>query len=205
MKGFSIDGIIKTALERGIKNLLPVFVNTVLWIITIWIPYLNVGTTIGMTAGVVAKMSRGETIAMTEIFNPQYRKRMGEFFLVVGFMFLGIFAGFIFFIIPGYVISLSWSLAPLLVVDKMMNPIDAIHKSNSLTYGKKWTIFFGLLTVGLCGVIALGIVFWIFALLLNKIGIVGSILLALLYITGYAVFISIQMAAMSYIYGKLAK
>ena len=205
MKGFTVGSIIKTAFERGIKNLLPVLVNAVLWIITIWIPYLNVGTTIGMTAGVVAKMSRGETIAMTEIFDPQYRKRMGEFFLVIGFIFLGIFAGFIFFIIPGYVISLSWILAPLLVVDKKMNPIEAIHKSNSLTYGKKWTIFFGLLVVGLCGVIALGMIFWIIALLVNKLGIFGSILLALFYIAGYAVFISIQMAAMSYIYGKLAK
>lgn len=136
MDNLTVGGIFTNSIKRGLQNLLPILVNTVLWILTLWIPYLNVGTSIGMMAGVVAKMSRGETISMTEIFNPVYRKRMGEFFLVVGLMFMGILSGFMFFIIPGYVIGIAWMLAPLFVVDKELNPLEAINKSNTVTYGK---------------------------------------------------------------------
>ncbi|TFH38713.1 MAG: hypothetical protein E4G96_10095, partial [Chrysiogenales bacterium] len=105
MKGFTVSAIITNGFTRGIQNIVPVLVNTVLWILTLWIPYLNVGTTIGMMAGVIAKMSRGDTISMTEIFDPVYRKRMGEFFIVIGLMLMGLIAGFMFFIIPAYVIG----------------------------------------------------------------------------------------------------
>ena len=120
MNTLTVGGILTNSFQRGMKNLIPVLVNTILWILTIWIPYLNVGTTIGLMAGVVAKMSRGETISMTEIFDPVYRKRMGEFFLVTGLIFMGTFAGFMFFIIPGYVISIARCLH-LLVVDMEMS------------------------------------------------------------------------------------
>jgi hypothetical protein len=124
MEGFTIANIIKVGIQRGLKNLVPVLVNTVLWIVTIWIPYLNVGTTIGLWVGVIAKMSRDEEISMTEIFNPAYRKRMGQYFLVWGFMMAGIMMGMIFLYIPGIVIAIAWMLAPLLVIDKEV-PGDA--------------------------------------------------------------------------------
>lgn len=212
MEGLTVQAIITNGFQRGIKNIVPILVNTILWILTIWIPYLNVGTSIGMLAGVVAKMSRGETISMTEIFNPAYRKRMGEFFIVFGLMFMGIGAGFLFFIIPGYVIAIAWCLAPLFVVDREMNPLEAIHKSNTATYGKKWIIFGALLVIGIIGMVALGIVFGILGYIFAKVGAQAAILgkivaliMALLYIAGYAAFISIQMAAFSYIYGELSR
>jgi hypothetical protein len=205
MDTLTVGGILTNSFQRGMKNLVPVLVNTVLWILTIWIPYLNVGTTIGIMAGVVAKMSRGETISMTEIFDPIYRKRMGEFFLVTGLIFMGTMAGFMFFIIPGYVISIAWMLAPLLVVDKEINPIEAINKSNTLTYGKKWTIFFGMLVIGICVVVALIVILGILSFILAKLGKFGAILLVPCYIAGYAAFFSVMMAALSYIYGELTK
>ncbi len=205
MDNLTVGGIFTNSIKRGLQNLLPILVNTVLWILTLWIPYLNVGTSIGMMAGVVAKMSRGETISMTEIFNPVYRKRMGEFFLVVGLMFMGILSGFMFFIIPGYVIGIAWMLAPLFVVDKELNPLEAINKSNTVTYGKKWIIFGGLLVIGICAIVALAVVLGILSFVLTKLGKFGALLLVLCYIAGYAVFFSIQMAAMSYIYGELNK
>ncbi len=204
MKDFSAGTIISAAFERGIKNYLPVLVNLFLWIITIWIPYLNVGTTIGITEGMVAKMSHGEAISLAEVFDPQYRKRMGEFFLVNVLMFLGIFAGIIFLIVPGYVIAFSWLLAPLLVVDKNMNPMDAIHKSSTATHGKKWTIFFGLLIVGMSGIFSLGIIIGALTLISDKLGVFGSVLLGIFGFCGYAGFVSIHMAAMSHIYRELA-
>ncbi|HOD16434.1 MAG TPA: hypothetical protein PLA65_03700 [Spirochaetota bacterium] len=205
MNTLTVGGILTNSFQRGMKNLIPVLVNTILWILTIWIPYLNVGTTIGLMAGVVAKMSRGETISMTEIFDPVYRKRMGEFFLVTGLIFMGTFAGFMFFIIPGYVISIAWMLAPLLVVDKEINPIEAINKSNTMTYGKKWTIFFGMLVIGICVVVALAVILGILSFIFAKLGKFGAILLVPCYIAGYAAFFSVMFAALSYIYGELNK
>lgn len=76
----TVGSIISRALEDGVKNILPVAVNFILWALTIWIPYINIGTTIGITVGLPAKAGRGEGISYTEVFNPQYRKQMGNFF-----------------------------------------------------------------------------------------------------------------------------
>jgi hypothetical protein len=205
MEGFTIASIIKVGIQRGLKNLVPVLVNSILWIITIWIPYLNVGTTIGLWVGVIAKMSRDEEISMTEIFNPVYRKRMGEYFLVFGFMMAGVLVGMVFLYIPGIVIWIAWMLAPLLVVDKEVSPIEAINKSNIMTYGKKWTIFLGLLILEIAAIIALFIIFWILGKIFGFLGVFGSILMIIAYIAGYALFFTVIMAAISYIYGELAK
>ncbi len=205
MEGFTIVSIIQVGIQRGLKNLVPVLVNTVLWIVTIWIPYLNVGTTIGLWTGVITKMSRDEEISMTEIFNPAYRKVMGEWILVWGFMMAGVMVGTLFLYIPGIVIFIAWMLAPLLVVDKGENPIEAINKSNTMTYGKKWTIFLGMLVLEIALIIALLIVFWIFGKIFGFLGGFGTFLMIIIYIAGYALFFTILMAAYSYIYGELAR
>ncbi|MDR0494639.1 MAG: hypothetical protein LBG95_03295 [Treponema sp.] len=133
----AVGATIKEGIAIGAKNIGPILVNVLLWILTIWIPYLNVGTTIGLTAGIVAKAARGEVIPMTEIFDPKYRKYMGEFLLTVGLIGIGVGVGTVFGVIPGIVISLAWSLAVLLVVDKGKNPTEAITMSNNCTYGYK--------------------------------------------------------------------
>jgi hypothetical protein len=134
----AVGATIQEGIAIGTKNIGPILVNVLLWALTIWIPYINVGTTIGLMAGIVSKASRGEIIPVTEIFDPKYRKYMGEFFLVAGLAWIGIFTGLFFFIIPGIVISLAWSLAILLVVDKGKNPTKALVLSNNCTYGYKW-------------------------------------------------------------------
>jgi hypothetical protein len=129
---------IKEGVSIGVQNIVPILVNILLWVITIWIPYFNVGTTIGLLVGIVSKASRGEVIPMTEVFDPKYRKYMGEYFLVSGLVGLGVGIGSAFFIIPGFVIALAWSLSTLLVIDKGKNPTEAITLSNNCTYGHKW-------------------------------------------------------------------
>ena len=141
VKKLAVIGTIKDGIAIGIKNIGPILVNILLWVLTVWIPYLNVGTTIGLAVGIVAKASRGEVILKTEIFNPKYRKYMGEFFLVSGLISIGVSIGTIFFIIPGIVICIAWILAILLVVDKGKNPTEALTLSNNYTYGNKWRIF----------------------------------------------------------------
>ncbi|MCX7679200.1 MAG: hypothetical protein N2316_08260 [Spirochaetes bacterium] len=198
---FTITNILQSSFQRSVKYLVPVIVNTILWIVTLWIPYLNVGTTIGLWIGISAKMSKGEEISMAEIFNPQYRRYMGEFFLVTIFIISGVLIGWAFLFIPGIVIALSWMLAPLYVIDRGMTPTDAISKSNQVTYGKKWTIFISFFLIGLI---------WILALILGTI-IFSNIpeiggFLAFIWIFGASVLFSvIDMAAASVIYGELNK
>lgn len=194
----TIASIIKEGINKGIKYLLPLFVNVLLWGLTFWIPYLNVGTTIGLMVGVMTKMARGEELSMTEIFDPKYRKNMGEFFLTLGFINMGVFAGMLFFFIPGYVIAIAWSLAIPLVVDKGLNPTEALSKSNDLTYGKKWTIFLGLFLLYLAFVIAIFILVKIFGMIAGFLG--G--LVALVGLIGLQVS---MVGAFSYIYGVLTK
>ncbi|MDR1804529.1 MAG: hypothetical protein LBQ94_13080 [Treponema sp.] len=141
VKKLDIAATLKEGIEIGIKNIGPILVNVLLWILTVWVPYLNVGTTIGLSVGIVSKASRGEAISFTEIFDPKYRKNMGEFFLTGGLISLGVGIGIAFIIVPGIIVGLAWSLAPLLVIDKRKSPIDSLALSNSLTYGNKGRMF----------------------------------------------------------------
>jgi hypothetical protein len=137
-----IIATIKEGITIGMSNIVAIFVNVLLWVLTIWIPYLNVGTTIGLWVGIVSKASKDEAIPMTEIFNPRYRKYMGEYFITAGLMGIGIGAGIVFLIVPAIIMGIAWGLAPLLVIDKGMNPTEAITQSNNYTYGNKGRMFF---------------------------------------------------------------
>jgi len=133
---------LREGVDFSIKNIGPILVNFLLWLVTIWIPYLNVGTTIGLFSGIVIKLSKGENISFTEIFDPKYRKYMGEYFLTAGLLFIGVFIGVIFLIIPGVIISIAWSFALILVIDKGgITPTEALTLSNKITYGYKGRIF----------------------------------------------------------------
>ncbi len=192
----SIGTIVTNGFQRGLKNALPIAVNALLWSLTWWIPYLNVGTTIGLTVGLVAKSARDEPISYTEIFNPQYRKYMGDYFLTLGLVQMGVFMATLLLIIPGIVLGIAWSLALLLSVDKGLNPMDAIHKSNELTYGRKWVIFLGLIILEILVALAIGIIGGIFSAISTFLGSLVSLVLAAI---GAAVIIS----ALGHIYSSL--
>jgi len=181
---------IKEGIAIGFKNFGPILVNVLLWAVTVWIPYLNIGTTIGLFVGIIAMASRGETISMTEIFDPKYRKNMGEFFLTSGLVGIGVAAGTVFLIIPGIVICIAWSLAILLVIDKGKNPTEAITLSNNLTYGYKWRMFASVILTFLAFFVVQAIIAFIGA----KIGIIGitGFLLAITMIFETFVLIGLQ-------------
>lgn len=171
----SVNSIITGGIEIGLKNSLAIIVNFILWILTCWIPYINVGTTIGLTVGIIAKASKGEVISVVEIFNPEYRKYMGEYFLTSGLLSVGIVLGMAFMIGPGIVISLAWSQALFLAIDKGKNPMEAISLSNKVTYGKKGTIFLAYLVVFL----VIGVISPVLSLI-PGIGILLNLILMLL-------------------------
>ena len=140
MKQIEIFPTIKDGLSIALVNYLSLVAAAALYILTIWIPYLNVGTTIAMSS-LPAEMAKGEVINPLFIFNGKYRKNMGEFLILMSLMGGAIFCGFLFGIIPGIVISIAWSFAVVLFVDKDLNALEALRESNRITYGNKWRIF----------------------------------------------------------------
>lgn len=129
------------AFQFGGKNMLSVLGVWLLWILTCWIPYVNVGTTIALVT-LPLKMSEGTVINPLYIFESKYRKNMPGFILTAVLMSLALCAAFAFLVIPGIVLALSWSLALYYLVGANMNPIQALQASGEATYGSKWTIFF---------------------------------------------------------------
>lgn len=127
-------------IKLGLANFFSIIGATILYLLTIWIPYINVGTTIAMQA-IPLELSKGRVISPTFIFDSKYRRRMGEYFILVTLMMFAMIVGTIFGFIPMFVISLAWSLAIYLFIDKEMTPLQALQESNRLTYGNKWRIF----------------------------------------------------------------
>ena len=197
MNDLTIGGIVSNSIKIGLKNIASLIGAVILWLLTIWIPYLNVGTTIAML-GIVVAMSKGGVISPTEIFDAKYRRNMGEFFLLIGFISIGITAGYFFVIIPGIVISIAWGQALYLLIDKGLNPTEAITVSNRITYGKKWTIFFGQIILAVVSVIAIAIVSGIFSFIFRPLGL-------LIGLVGYIAFFAVMMGCAAYIYGELSK
>ncbi len=191
----SVGGIVQNGLQTGLKNATALLGAVGLWLVTLWIPYLNVGTTIGLI-GLVAAMSRGEVIRPTEIFKAQYRERMGEFFLVIAFVGIGVVVGLAFIGIPGVVIGLTWMFAPLLVVDQGLNPSEALTRSNALTSGRKVTIFFGLFLTNFAAMAVVMLVTYLGGLVHGFFGFIFAL-------AGYVLVIAVGMGAQAFVYGTL--
>ena len=144
MKKLDFGETLKDSIAIGVKNAPSVIAAVALWLITIWIPYLNVGTTIAI-ALLPTQLAKGEIINPLGIFDSKYRRYMGEFFITMGLMVFPIFIGVLFMIVPGIVLSIAWTLSYYFLIEKGKNPIQAIKASNDATYGSKWTMFFVML------------------------------------------------------------
>ena len=155
-KKIDIMATLKDGVAIAALNFLSLILTTILYIVTIWIPYLNVGTTIAMSS-LPAELAKGNMINPLFIFEGKYRKNMGEFFILMALMSGAISVGFMFMFIPGIVISIAWCFAAVLFVDKDRSALDALRESNSLTYGNKWRIFGAefLICFALCIVVAI--------------------------------------------------
>ena len=173
-KKITVFGVIPEGINIGLKNSASLLGAIVLYILTIWIPYLNVGTTIAMST-IPIELAKGKIISPTFIFNARYRRLMGEYFLLTGFMSMALSSAFIFFIIPGIVLSIAWTLAMYILLDKEVGPIQALRESNKATYGYKWTIFGTRFIIGL----AAGIVATLLSLI-PYIGVIFVLVLAVL-------------------------
>lgn len=186
----TLGSVLSEGLGIGVKNALSIVAATVLWMLTIWIPYLNVGTTIAMTT-IPIELSKGQIISPLFIFDAKYRQYMGEYFTLIGLMLIALIPAFLFMIVPGIIIGIGWSLSIYILLDKGVAPGEALVRSNKATYGYKWTIF-------LVGAV-LYAVYWIGMTVFSLIPFIGVVLIIALWL----IYIVAQMGCSAVIYREL--
>lgn len=192
MKTLNAGDILKEGIGIGLKNIPSVIGAVILWVLTIWIPYINVGTTVAL-ASLPVELSKGKIMSPTSIFDAKYRENMGEFFLLMGFMMMGIYAAMAFMFVPGIIVGLAWMMAIPLFIDKKLPPLQAIRRSSELMDGNKMPVFLGLMLLPTAG-------FMILAYLFMQIGTIGLLLILIVYIAYFGLMIGGQ----AYIYRELA-
>ena len=167
----------------GLKNVGSLLLMAFLYVITFWIPYLNVGTTIGFYKNIIA-LSKGEEVVPTSIFSKENFKNLGDFFLLMGLQTAGIGAAAVFFLFPALVVSLAWQFAMYFFLDKGTSPLKSLSVSYDATLGEKWRLFFVYLAC--CVVISL------VACLLVMIPKVGGVLVFLFVLASFAIVIGVE-------------
>lgn len=186
-KKLDFSTTLKDAISIGLKNAPSVIAAVILWLITIWVPYINVGTTIAITM-LPTQLAKGKIINPLSIFEGKYRRYMGEYFITMGLMVFPILIGVIFMFVPAIVLSIAWSLSYYFLIEKGKNPIQAIKASNDATYGSKWIMFAVKLVVSIIA----GILLAIFQALCDAID-VEFITYVVMFVL-YVLIISIDMA-----------
>lgn len=195
-KTLNFSTTLKDALYIGVKNAPSIVAALVLFLVTIWIPYLNIGTFIAITL-LPTQLAKGNVINPIEIFSSRYRRYMGEFLITSGLMVIPILIACIFLYIPGIVLSLAWSLAYYFLIEKGKNPMEAIKASNDATYGSKWIMFFIMIVFA----IFFGVVFGIFSAICSLIN-VGFITFLVMFVL-IVLALSISMAINASIWKQL--
>ena len=165
---------IKDGVRYGLKNFFPLLLMIILYMVTVWIPYLNVGTTICLYKAVIG-IGRGETIDPTSIFAKENFHNLSGFFLLLGLLYIGTVVAMMFMLIPGIVMGIAWGFAIYFFLDKKVSPLKALRLSYDTTFGNKWRIFF----LGLICSLAIGIICGIFAAI-PKVGVVLCVIATLL-------------------------
>lgn len=188
----TFPGVLSEGIGIGLKNAPSLLGAVILWLLTIWIPYLNVGTTIAI-ASIPIALSEGKVISPLFIFDKKYRATMGEYFMLTGLMAIAIFPAMMFMVIPAIVIGTAWSLSVFILIDKQVSPTQAIVQSNKATMGYKWTIFGVQFVLAVAAAILAGI--------FTKIPYIGVVL----YLCVIIVMVVAMLGCNSVIYRKLVK
>ncbi len=197
--------ILSHAFRWGFGQYWRLLLMYLLWVVTIWIPYLNVGTTIAVSTGAPLLMSRRQRIDPTFIFDRSYRQIMGAWMVCLVLQLLGVTVAALFLVIPGIVLSIAWCLAPILLLERGVSPTEALRLSEQATHGEKWTILFGLLAVYLLYAIPALLVWWILQQILPEGAVITDVIRVLYAILAYAGLGVVDVAAAGYIYAVLAK
>ena len=77
IKKLNIMATLKDGVAIALVNYLSLVATAALYVLTIWIPYLNVGTTIAMSS-LPAEMAKGNILNPLFIFKGEYRFFIGD-------------------------------------------------------------------------------------------------------------------------------
>lgn len=174
---------LKETVDYAFKNVGSLLLMALLYVLTFWIPYLNVGTTIGLYKGIV-EISMGKVVDPMILFDKQNFQNIGNFFLLVGIQFAAIFPAYLMGVIPGIVLGIAWGFSIYFLIDKGLSPVECLRTSYDATYGEKWTIFFLYLV--------LSVIYVILVMIFGLIPKVGWILTILAFICLLAALIALQ-------------
>ena len=137
----SFSTTLSDGFAMGARNSLSYLAAMVLYILTIWIPYINIGTTIAIMTLPLLYAKGDKSFNPFVIFDSSYRRKMGDFLLLSVFVsFVTMFSMFFMFI-PSIVLMLTYSLSLLFLMDREQDPIAAMQSSQKATYGSKWMMF----------------------------------------------------------------
>lgn len=149
----------KDAIALGMNNAIPLLLTVVIYVLTIWIPYINIGTSIAM-ATLPGKLAHGETISPFFIFDSVYRRQIGNFLLFCGLYIIMLIPAILFLNVVLPVLLIMYSLSLFILIDRETTPIEALEMSRKATYGFKWKIFFILFIYELVLYIIPQIIIW---------------------------------------------
>ena len=181
-----ISQTIKDGFNLGLKKFFPFLLTVLLYLVTCWIPYLNIGTTIGLYKIIIA-LGRDEKIDPISLFDKENFKPMGGFFLLLGLQMMGLTLAFICLFIPGIVLGIAWGFAMFFFLDKKTSPVKALQLSFDATYGNKWRIFFTGLLCGLILAVVGGLL-----MLIPKVGMVLYVIAMILWFVIYYAIYSVM-------------
>lgn len=179
----NIQAVLADGCALGFRNIINLLLMVLLYLITFWIPYLNVGTTIGFYKNIVA-LSYGEEVSPLSIFSRQNYRHLGDFFILMGIQTAGITAAAAFLLIPAFVMSLAWQFAMLIFVDKNVAPLKALNVSFQATRGEKWALFLVYLILYFAVILVSG--------LLGIIPVVGPYLAVIAALASVAIILGIE-------------
>ncbi len=169
--GLDIVSVYKTCFVSGAKDLIPVAIASALWLVTAWIPYINIGTTIAMFTLPVWIVA-GKKLSPIDVFLGEHRTKMFGllrlhglvfatcliFFLVLTSTFgaMRVFSGkydpgfwtwartlllFAGAAVPFFMMTTAWSMASFLLIDKGLEPTAALKESFRITEGVRFQVF----------------------------------------------------------------
>ena len=125
----------------------------ILFLLTLWVPYVNLGTLIALTL-LPVRLARDERIEALSIFRSEYRRRMGDFLLTAALKQAALALGTALLVIPGIVLALAWKPAYWCLAEHDKSPLEAIRAAEAATRGSKWRLFALFFAFTLCATVA---------------------------------------------------
>ena len=153
--------------SSGLRNSLSLLAAMLLFVLTCWIPYINLGAFIALVS-LPAHWARNESFSPLSIFDSKYRRLIGDYVILMSVRASALLICLIFFYVPAIVMGVAWSLSDLFCIHKGKSFLDSLRASNQATYGHKWMISGIYFVFTISYMVVLGIIQLLFALIMAE-------------------------------------